>query len=111
MKIAREAQRQKTEKEQLEKIGKKAMGEDVPLVTTISNGRESSEIYLKHACNESSEDEDGTENNEHVDEDERKKEEESFKSFLERHKMEQIKRKTQESKPSTSKKSDNVDSI
>lgn len=86
------------------------MGEDVPLVTTVNNGRESSEIYLKHACNESSEDEDGTENKEE-DKDEEQKEEESFKSFLERHKMEQIKRKTQESEPSTSKKSDNVDSI
>ncbi|XP_072744737.1 GPN-loop GTPase 1 [Anoplolepis gracilipes] len=112
LKIEREAQRQKTEKEQLEKISKKAMGEDVPLVSTVSNGRETSEIYLKHACNESSEDEDGTENDgKEDDEDEEKKEQESFKSFLERHKMEQIKRKTQESDPSTSKKSDTVDSI
>lgn len=71
------------------------MGEDVPLMSTVSSSREISEIYLKHACNESSEDEDGTENKE--DKDEEKKEVESFKSFLERHKMEQIKRKNQES--------------
>ncbi|XP_070160193.1 GPN-loop GTPase 1 [Polyergus mexicanus] len=109
VKLERDAQRQKTEKEQLEKIDKTAMGEDVPLMSMVNSGRETSEIYLKHACNESSEDEDGTENKE--DKDEEKKEVESFKSFLERHKMKQIKRKNQESKPSTSKKSDNVDSI
>ncbi|GAB1860958.1 GPN-loop GTPase [Camponotus japonicus] len=109
LKMEREAQRQKTEKEQLEKISKKVMGEDVPLVSTVSNSHETSEIYLKHACNESSEDEDGTENKDENEDGEKK--EESFKSFLERHKMEQIKRKNQESEPSTSKKSDNVDSI
>lgn len=107
--MEREAQRQKIEKEQLEKISKKIMGEDVPLVSTVSNGHETSEIYLKHACNESSEDEDGTENKDENEDGETK--EESFKSFLERHKMEQIKRKNQESEPSTSKKSDNIDSI
>lgn len=107
--MEREAQRQKTEKEQLEKISKKVMGEDVPLVSTVSNGHEASEIYLKHACNESSEDEDGTENKDENEDGEKK--EESFKSFLERHKMEQIKRKNQESEPSTSKQSDNIDSI
>lgn len=108
--MKREAQRQMTEKEQLEKISKKVMGEDVPLVSTINNGHKTSEIYLKHACNESSEDEDGTENKDENEDDE-KKEGESFKSFLERHKMEQIKRKNHESEPSTSKKSGNVDSI
>lgn len=85
------------------------MGEDVPLVSTVSNSHEISEIYLKHACNESSEDEDGTENQDENEDEEKK--EESFKSFLERHKIEQIKRKNQEFEPSTSKKSDNVDSI
>ncbi|KAL6447912.1 hypothetical protein ACFW04_000171 [Cataglyphis niger] len=108
MKVERDAQRQKTEKEQLEKIAKKAMGEDISLVSTVSSDREISEIYLKHACNESSEDEDGTENK---DEDEEKKETESFKSFLERHKTKQINRKNQEFEASTSKKSNNVDSI
>lgn len=80
------------------------MGEAVPFVSTVNNGREISEIYLKHACNESSEDEDGTENDFKEDENTENKEEESFKSFLERHKLEQTKRKNnQQSKPSTSK--------
>lgn len=107
--MERETHRQKTEKEQLEKMSKKVVGEDVPLVSTVSIGHETSEIYLKHACNESSEDEDGTENKDENEDEEKK--EESFKSFLERHKIEQIKRKNQESEPSTSKKSDNVDYI
>ncbi|XP_011637229.1 GPN-loop GTPase 1 [Pogonomyrmex barbatus] len=103
IKTERETQRKKIEKEQLEKASKKVMGETVSLVTTVNNGRETSEIYLKHACNESSEDEDGTENDFEENEDE-KKDEESFKTFLERHKMEQAKRRNnQESEPSTSK--------
>lgn len=80
------------------------MGETVSFVTTVNSGRDTSEIYLKHACNESSEDEDGTENDFEENEGEKKKEEESFKNFLERHKMEQAKRKNnQKSEPSTSK--------
>jgi len=80
------------------------MGEAVPFVTTVNSGRDTSEIYLKHACNESSEDEDGTENNFEENEVEKKKDEESFRNFLERHKMEQAKRKSnRESEPSTSK--------
>jgi len=102
--MEREAQRKKTEKEQLEKASKKAMGEAVSFVTTVNSGRDTSEIYLKHACNESSEDEDGTENNFEENEGEKKKDEESFRNFLERHKTEQAKRRNnQESKPNTSK--------
>lgn len=102
--MEREAQRKQTEKEQLEKASKKAMGEAVSFVTMANSGRDTSEIYLKHACNESSEDEDGTENNFEENEGEEKKGEESFKNFLERHKMEQAKRRSnQESEPSTSK--------
>jgi len=101
--MEREAQRKKTEKEQLEKASKKAMGEAVSFVTTNSD-RDTSEIYLKHACNESSEDEDGTENNFEENEGEKKKDEESFRNFLERHKTEQAKRRNnQESEPNTSK--------
>lgn len=102
--IEKEAQRKKTEKEQLEKASKKAMGETVSFVTTINSGRDTSEIYLKHACNESSDDEDGTENNFEENETEEKEPEESFRHFLERHKMEQAKRKSnQEFEPNTSK--------
>lgn len=78
------------------------MGEAVPFITTVNSGRDTSEIYLKHACNESSEDEDGTENNPEETEAE-KKNEESFKTFLERHKTEQAKRKNNQGSESTSK--------
>ncbi|XP_024883334.1 GPN-loop GTPase 1 [Temnothorax curvispinosus] len=104
LKIEREAQRNKTEKEQLEKASKKTIGEAVAFVTTVNDGRDTSEIYLKHACNESSEDEDGTENNFEENEVEEKKDEVSFRNFLERHQMDQAKRRSnQESEPNTSK--------
>ncbi|XP_076750707.1 GPN-loop GTPase 1 [Xylocopa sonorina] len=92
MKIKRDAQRQKTERAKLEKVVQESTGESVPLVTTINSGREISDIYLKHAGNESSEDEEGTENPFKEEEDEEeKKEVESFKNFLNRHKMQQNK--------------------
>lgn len=102
--MEREAQEKKEKKEKLEKANKKAMGEAVSFVTTVNSGRDTSEIYVRHAYNESSEDEDGTENNFEENEDEKEKNEESFKNFLERHRMEQAKRKNnQESEPNTSK--------
>ncbi|CAD1479580.1 unnamed protein product, partial [Heterotrigona itama] len=93
MKIKRDAQRQKAEKEQFEKATREVAGEDIPLITTVNSGREISDIYLKHAGNESSEDEEGTENpfkGEEEDEGD-KMEVESFTNFLNRHKMQQKK--------------------
>ncbi|CAK9820471.1 GPN-loop GTPase 1 [Anthophora plagiata] len=100
MKIKRNAQRQKTEKEQLEKAAQEITGESVPLVTTVNSGREISDIFLKNPGDESSEDEEGTENP-FVEEtnDEEEKEAESFKNFLERHKMQQTQKSNQ---PTTS---------
>lgn len=89
MKAKRNAQRLKAEKEQAEKAAREATGDNVPLISTISSGREISDVYLKHAGNESSEDEEGTENpfnGRQDEEEEEKKEAESFKNFLERHK-------------------------
>lgn len=93
MKIKRDAQRQKTEKEQLEKASQEISGESIPLITTINSGREISDIYLKHTGNESSEDEEGIENpfEDEKDDEEEKKEAESFKNFLNRHKIQQNK--------------------
>ncbi|XP_076280895.1 GPN-loop GTPase 1 [Lasioglossum baleicum] len=103
VKIKRDAERSKAEKEKLEQAAQNVEGETVPLVTTISSGREISDIYLKHAGNESSEDEEGTENPFHVEEDEEEsKEVESFKNFLARHKVEQNKRSTSD-QPATSR--------
>ncbi|CAK9829740.1 GPN-loop GTPase 1 [Anthophora retusa] len=96
MKIKRTAQRQKTEKEQLEKAAQEISGENVPLITTVNSGREISDIFLKNPGDESSEDEEGTENP-FVEEndDEEEKEAESFKTFLERHKMQQTQKSNQ----------------
>ncbi|KZC04526.1 PREDICTED: GPN-loop GTPase 1 [Dufourea novaeangliae] len=102
MKIKQDAQRRQTEKEQLDKAAQNITGESSSFVTTISSGREISDIYLKHAGNESSEDEEGTENPFKEEEDEDEKEEaESFKNFLDRHKMEQNKRTS--AQPATSR--------
>lgn len=99
MKIKRDAERKRREKEQLEKATKCAEGESIPFVSTVSSGREIADIYLKHAGNESSEDEEGTENT-YDPEVEEKKEVESFESFPNRHKMEQSKRAASQAQPS-----------
>ncbi|CAL7949302.1 unnamed protein product [Xylocopa violacea] len=102
MKIKRDAQRQKTERAKLEKVVQESTGESIPLVTTVNSGREISDIYLKHAGNESSEDEEGTENPFKEEEDEEeKKEVESFKNFLNRHKIQQNKHASNQ--PTTSR--------
>lgn len=91
MKTEKEAQQEKLAKEQLNKASKERMGESVPFVTMTETPR-LSDIYLKHTCNESSEDEEGEEDKIKEGEDEIK-EEESFRSFLERHKEEKNKRR------------------
>lgn len=95
VKTERQAQRKKAETEQLEKAGKKTIGEavqmSVPIITTVNSGRDTSDVYLKHSCNESSDDEDGHDINE--SEEKEKNEEEAFKDFVERHRAEQMKRK------------------
>ncbi|RLU21976.1 hypothetical protein DMN91_006355 [Ooceraea biroi] len=83
--MEKEAQREKLAKEQLEKASKETMGELVSFTTTADNPR-IPDIYLKHACNESSEDEEGEEND--PKEDNEEKEADSFRTFFEKHKME-----------------------
>ncbi|XP_043256680.1 GPN-loop GTPase 1 isoform X1 [Colletes gigas] len=102
-KVKRDAQRRQTEMEQLEKAGQNIAGETVPFVTTIGSGREIADIYLKHAGNESSEDEEGTENLFKVEDEEENKEAESFMNFLNRHKMEQKKRTSNQPATSSSR--------
>lgn len=102
MKRQRDSVRKKVEKEHSEDVTKNAVGKSVPFVTTVNAGREIADIYLKHAGDESSEDEEGTENTYERDAEE-EKEAESFKNFLQRHKQEQNKRViNQQSQPSTS---------
>lgn len=54
----KEKHEEDTEKELLKSPG---IGETIPLVTSISAGRELADIYLKHPANESSEDSEGEE--------------------------------------------------
>ena len=89
-------QEEKKEK-QLLNAAKATSGETVPLITTVSSGREIADIYLKHPANESSEDEEGEENAVEMDD----KEEDSFKRFLEKHKKEQNKRNLSQEPTST----------
>ena len=59
------------------------------MINEISSGREISDIYLKHPGNESSEDEEGTENQPMCPGDE-EAEEQNFKTFVQRHKQQEI---------------------
>lgn len=97
IKTEREAQRKQAEKERLEEASKKTVGEtvqmSVPIITAGNSGCDTADIYLKHSCNESSEDEEGTENGVNENENKEKRQEESFRNFLERHKTEQKQRK------------------
>lgn len=93
-------QEEKKEKQLLE-AAKATAGENVPLITTVSSGREIVDMYLKHPANESSEDEEGTEMVA-GDEEREQNEEGSFKSFLEKHQTQSNKRNTSQ-EPSSSK--------
>lgn len=76
---------QKSTEERLTQIKEaKAIGTEVPMasfITEISSGRDLSDIYLKHPGNESSEDEDGQEQ-EFVSNGDDEKEEENFRKFF-----------------------------
>ncbi|KAJ8681184.1 hypothetical protein QAD02_016971 [Eretmocerus hayati] len=96
-------EQEEKKKKQLLNAAKATSGEDVPLITTVSSGREISDIYLKHPANESSEDEEGTEEVPATNEDEAD-EAESFKNFLDKHKTAQDKKSSCQ-QPSTSKDS------
>lgn len=82
------AEQAKLGKEQLDKIEKgAAMGTEVPMasfITEISSGRDLSDIYLKHPGNESSDDEDGTEDQPVANGDD-EQEEQNFNMFVNEH--------------------------
>lgn len=64
-----------------------ALGTEVPIasfITEIPTGRDLSDIYLKHPANESSEDEDGTEEQPVANGDD-EKEEQNFTMFVSEH--------------------------
>lgn len=66
-------------------------------ITEISSGRELSDIYLKHPGNESSEDEDGTEE-QPVANGDNEKEEQDFSMFVSEHLAKQNARNKQPTK-------------
>lgn len=86
------AEEQKTAEERLTQIKEgKAIGTEVPMdsfITEISSGRDLTDIYLKHPANESSEDEDGNEQ-EFISNGDDEKEEKNFQSFIASHAMKQ----------------------
>lgn len=89
------AEHERLAKEQLEKIKQDTtMGTEVPMasfITEISTGRELTDIYLKHPGNESSDDEDGTEEQPVANGDE-EKEEQNFSMFVSEHLAKQVQR-------------------
>lgn len=82
------AEEQKNTEERLTQIKEaKTIGTEVPMasfITEISSGRDLSDIYLKHPANESSEDEDGHEQ-EFVSNGDDEKEEANFQKFVASH--------------------------
>lgn len=86
------AEEKKAVEERLTKIKEKiSVGTEVPMasfVTEISSGRDLSDIYLKHPGNESSDDEEGNEQ-ELVANGDDEKEEENFKDFVKGHLIKQ----------------------
>lgn len=93
---------QKEKEMQLEHAAKTVTGEPLSLTTIKDTGREMSEIHLKHPGNESSDDEEGEEETPEASEHQKKMEEdESFQSFIGRHRKEQDSKKL-EPTPSTS---------
>jgi GPN-loop GTPase len=82
------AEQKKTVEDRLDQVKKASHGLEIPmnnLITQVSSGREFSDIYLKHPGNESSEDEEGTEENS-VDAVQEQNEERNFVNFVETHK-------------------------
>ncbi|XP_012288549.1 GPN-loop GTPase 1 isoform X2 [Orussus abietinus] len=73
------------------------------LVSSVSSGREISDVYLKHPGNESSSDDEGTENV-MGQEDPEKREEESFNEFIQSRKQDQENRASQQHQISSSSK-------
>lgn len=77
------------EAEQLAKLSNQGKGQEVPLINEISSGRERADIYLKHPGNESSEDEEGNEDDVPVRPGDDESEEANFNTFVRRHKAAQ----------------------
>lgn len=90
MRKEKSTEEQKNVEERLTQIKEeKAIGTEVPMasfITEISSGRDLTDIYLKHPANESSEDEDGNEQ-EFVSNGDDEKEEENFQKFVSNHMM------------------------
>lgn len=61
LRIERTLEQKRKEEEELNKFSHQEKGQEVSLISDISSGRERAELYLKHPGNESSEDEEGHE--------------------------------------------------
>ncbi|XP_055626816.1 GPN-loop GTPase 1 [Toxorhynchites rutilus septentrionalis] len=87
LRLEKMAEQKKKEAEDMMKINQQEKGQEVPLVNEISSGREMADIYLKHPGNESSEDEEGHEDNATVCPGDDEVEEANFSSFVRKHKQ------------------------
>lgn len=92
-------EKERVAKEDLEKINKNTIGTEIPMnsfINEVPSGRDFSDIYLKHPGNESSDDEDGTEDQPVANGDD-EKEEQNFNMFVNDH-LEKQNAKAQQSK-------------
>lgn len=86
LRVEKLAEQKKKEEEQLTKIIQQSKGQEVPLINELSSGRERADIYLKHPGNESSEDEEGHEDDAPICPGDDEAEEANFTSFVRKHK-------------------------
>ncbi|XP_058457949.1 GPN-loop GTPase 1 [Malaya genurostris] len=86
LRAEKQAELERMEEEKLSKISQQGKGQEIALVSELSSGRERAEIYLKHPGNESSEDEEGHEDEAPVCPGDDEAEEANFSSFVRKHK-------------------------
>ncbi|XP_058827413.1 GPN-loop GTPase 1 [Topomyia yanbarensis] len=86
LRIEKMIEQKRMQEEQLAKISQQGKGQEVSLVSELSSGRERAEIYLKHPGNESSEDEEGHEDDAPVCPGDDEAEEANFRAFVKKHK-------------------------
>lgn len=86
LRLEKLAEQKQKDEEQLVKVTQQSKGQEVPLINELSSGRERADIYLKHPGNESSEDEEGHEDDTPVCPGDDEAEEANFTSFVKKHK-------------------------
>ncbi|XP_055534875.1 GPN-loop GTPase 1 [Wyeomyia smithii] len=86
LRIEKIAAQKRKDEEKLNNLYRQGKGEEVSLISQISSGRDRADLYLKHPGNESSEDEEGHENDATICPGDDEAEEANFISFVQKHK-------------------------